>query len=190
MKFFRWKIPFIFWRWEYCRRGNIGRAYLHFSFKKYNILLPLSSHAPAGGSRTLIFLWGGTQALVACKPGRCGSRAESQCLELGAEELLSNAHQRQRPPQPGEAARGNELSKWDLLFKYFLQCTDSWKRGQQAEWKQRNCGGGMRNRGRVSRLWVSKDPRKNKRVKLEKENYRMQEGVWLKYTADILNWSC
>lgn len=128
--------------------------------------------------------------LVACKAGHCMSRAESQSLEQGAKELLSNAPQRQRPPQPGEAARGDGFSKWDLLFKYFLQCTDSWKRGQQAEWKQRNCGGGMRNKGRVSRLWVSKDLRKDKRVKLEKENYRMQEGMWRKYTADIQNWSC
>lgn len=52
----------IFWRWEYCRRGIVGKAYLHFYFKKYNTLLPLSSHTPPGRSRTLIFLWRGIQA--------------------------------------------------------------------------------------------------------------------------------
>lgn len=88
----------------------------------------------------------------------------------------------QRPPQPREPARGDEFSKWDLLFKYFLQCTDSWKRGQQAEWKQRNCGGGMRNEGRVSRLWVSEDPRK----KREGEERKSGEGKLQDVRGDVI----
>lgn len=68
----------------------------------------------------------------------------------------------QRPPQPMETAKGDEFSKWDLLFKYFLQCTDSWKRGQQGEWKQRNCGGGMRNKRRVMRIQGKRQGEENK----------------------------
>lgn len=46
----------------------------------------------------------------------------------------------------------------------------------------------MRNKEIVQRLWVSKDPsKKEKRVKLEKENCKIEEEMWLEESADIEN---
>lgn len=106
-------------------RGLVRKAYLHFQL---NILLPLSSYTPPKIIRALISpCLRSVGPLLSADLGiALAAQSSLPSLAQGAKVLLSNT----RLPQPIETARGTQFWKWDLLFKYFLQCTESWKRGQ------------------------------------------------------------